>query len=142
MALFQRRKTPETPKIKLVNVHKAFGRKKVLDGVQKALIATAKAEVLAKGTPDLIDDAGGNKGSIPVRVTKKKQTPFGVCFFSFSMPDFSSKICPVSTMPLLQYHIDSAIIIKDYSRKDNCYETHHYFVAFDMPCAVRLWPIK
>lgn len=33
----------------------------ITEAVQKALIATAKAEVLAKGTPDLIDDAGGNK---------------------------------------------------------------------------------
>lgn len=33
MAFFMRKKTNETPKIKLVHVHKAFGNKKVLDGV-------------------------------------------------------------------------------------------------------------
>lgn len=33
----------------------------ITEGIQKILLASAKAEILAKGTPDFIDDANGNK---------------------------------------------------------------------------------
>ncbi len=49
MVLFQRKKTPQTSKIRLVNVHKAFGRKKVLDGVDLD-IRTGESLVIIGGS--------------------------------------------------------------------------------------------
>lgn len=104
MTLFTRKKTPQSTKIRLVNVHKAFGRKKVLDGVDLD-IRTGESLVIIGGsgtgksvtlkcilgllTPDRghVEIDGKNMSSLPRKEQDEARAQIGMLFQSGALFD-------------------------------------------------------
>lgn len=104
MTLFTRKKTPQSTKIRLVNVHKAFGRKKVLDGVDLD-IRTGESLVIIGGsgtgksvtlkcilgllTPDQghVEIDGKNMASLPRKEQDEARSQIGMLFQSGALFD-------------------------------------------------------